>query len=50
VAAPIRDPQGEIVASVGISSPLTRLQTGAITRAAAEVKKTAEAISASLAG
>ena len=50
VAAPIRDPQGEIVASVGISSPVTRLQGRAIARAAAEVKKTAEAISASLGG
>ena len=49
VAAPIRDPQGEIVASVGISSPLTRLNTRGVTRAAAEVKKTARAISASLA-
>jgi IclR family acetate operon transcriptional repressor len=50
LAAPIRDPQGEVVASVGISSPVTRLQTRAIARAAAEVKKTAEAISASLSG
>jgi len=49
IAAPIRDPQGEIVASVGISSPLTRPHTRGIARAAAEVKKTAEAISASLA-
>jgi DNA-binding IclR family transcriptional regulator len=50
VAAPIRDPQGEIVASVGISSPLTRPHTRGNARAAAEVKKTAEAISADLAG
>jgi len=50
VAAPIRDPQGEIVASVGISSPATRLHARAIPRAAAEVKKTADAISASLVG
>lgn len=49
VAAPIRDPQGEIVASVGISSPLTRLRTRGLTRAAAEVRKTARAITASLA-
>ena len=49
VAAPIRDPQGEIVASVGISSPVTRLHTRGVARAAAEVKKTARAISASLA-
>ena len=49
VAAPIRDPQGEIVASVGISSPVTRLHIKAVARAAAEVKKTADAISASLA-
>ena len=40
--------QGDIVASVGISSPVTRLQTRGIARAAAEVKKTADAISASL--
>ena len=50
VAAPIRDPQGDIVASVGISSPATRLHNRAVARAAAEVKKTARAISASLAG
>jgi IclR family acetate operon transcriptional repressor len=50
VAAPIRDPQGEIVASVGISSPVSRLHTRAVARAAAEVKKTADAITASLAG
>ena len=49
VAAPIRDPQGEIVASVGISSPLTRLHTRGLARAAAEVRKTARAITASLA-
>ena len=48
VAAPIRDPQGEIVASVGISAPLMRLQGRAVTRAAAAVKKAARAISASL--
>ena len=50
VAAPIRDLQGDIVASVGISSPVTRLQTRAIARVGAEVKKTADAISASPAG
>jgi IclR family acetate operon transcriptional repressor len=33
IAAPIRDPQGEIVASVGISSPLTRLHTRGVARA-----------------
>ena len=49
VAAPIRDPQGEIVASVGISSPLTRLHTRGVARAAAEVRKTARAITVSLA-
>ena len=49
VAAPIRDPQGEIVASVGISSPLTRLHTRGVARAAAEVRKAARAITASLA-
>ena len=50
IAAPIRDPQGDIVASVGISSPVTRLDTRAMSRASAEVKRTAKAISASLAG
>ena len=49
VAAPIRDPQGEIVASVGISSPLTRLHAKLMTRAVAEVVATARAVSASLA-
>ena len=49
VAAPIRDPQGDIVASVGISSPLTRLHTRGVARVAAEVRKTARAISVSLA-
>ena len=49
VAAPIRDSGGEIVASVGISSPVPRLHSRGLARAAAEVKKTAEAISASLA-
>jgi DNA-binding IclR family transcriptional regulator len=49
VAAPIRDAQGEIVASVGISSPLTRLHTRGIARVAAEVRKTARAITVSLA-
>jgi IclR family acetate operon transcriptional repressor len=50
VAAPIRDPQGEIVASVGISSPVTRLRNQRIAGAAAEVTAAARAISASLAG
>jgi IclR family acetate operon transcriptional repressor len=49
VAAPIRDAQGEIVASVGISSPVSRLYTKRISGAAAEVLATARAISASLA-
>lgn len=49
IAAPIRDLGGEIVASVGISAPVTRLQNRGLARVAAEVKKTAEAISASLA-
>ena len=49
VAAPIRDVQGEIVASVGISSPVTRLHSRGMARAAAEVKRTARAITASLA-
>ena len=50
VAAPIRDPEGEIVASVGISSPLRRLHTRGVARATAEVRNTARAITASLAG
>jgi len=49
VAAPIRDPQGDIVASVGISSPLTRLHPRGVARVAAEVRKTSRAITASLA-
>jgi IclR family acetate operon transcriptional repressor len=49
VAAPIKDPKGEIVASVGISSPLARLHTRGVARAAAEVRKTARAITVSLA-
>jgi len=49
IAAPIRDPERDIVASVGISSPVTRLNGRAIARAAAEVKRTADAISRSLA-
>jgi hypothetical protein len=40
---------GEIVASVGISSPLRRLHTRGVTRATSEVRKTARAIAASLA-
>ena len=50
LAAPIRDPQGEIVASVGISSPVTRLHSKRIAPAAAEVVAAARAISTSLAG
>jgi len=50
LAAPIRDPQGEIVASVGISSPVTRLHSKRIAPAAAEVVAAARAISISLAG
>ena len=41
--------QGEIVASVGISSPVTRLHTKRIPHAAAEVVATAQLISKSLA-
>ena len=48
VASPIRDPNGEIVASVGISSPVTRLRRPRIARAAVEVVAAARAISASL--
>jgi DNA-binding IclR family transcriptional regulator len=48
VAAPIRDAHGDIVASVGISSPVTRLHTKRMPDAAAEVRATARAISASL--
>lgn len=50
LAAPIRDPQGAIVASVGISSPVTRLDSKRVALAAAEVVAVARAISASLAG
>ena len=49
VAAPIRDPQRDIVASVGISSPLTRLHMRGVARVAAEVRRTAREITASLA-
>jgi IclR family acetate operon transcriptional repressor len=49
VAAPIRDPQGEIMASVGISSPMTRLHGTLMARAVADVVATARAVSASLA-
>jgi len=49
VAAPIRDPEGEIVASVGISSPLTRLDARGLARAGAAVSKAARAITDSLA-
>ncbi len=50
VASPIRDPKGAIVASVGISSPVTRLSKQRIARAVAEVVSAGRAISASLAG
>lgn len=50
VAAPIRDAQGEIVASVGISAPLPRLPKHRSLNAAADVVSAARAISASLAG
>jgi IclR family acetate operon transcriptional repressor len=50
VAAPIRDPQGEIVASVGISSPVTRLHANEMKGAAAEVVAAARAINVALAG
>jgi DNA-binding IclR family transcriptional regulator len=49
MGGPLRAPQGDIVASVGVSAPVTRLHTRAMARAAAAVKKTAHAISASLA-
>jgi IclR family acetate operon transcriptional repressor len=48
LAAPIRDPNGEIVASIGISSPASRLRRPLIARAAAEVVAAARAISTSL--
>lgn len=50
IAAPIRDQHGEIVASVGISSPITRLHAKRIAPAAAEVVAAARLISKSLAG
>ena len=46
---PIRDAHGDIVASVGISSPVVRLHTKRMPDAAAEVRATARAISASFA-
>jgi IclR family acetate operon transcriptional repressor len=48
IAAPIRDPNGEIVASIGISSPVSRLRRPLIARAAAEVVAAARTISTSL--
>jgi IclR family transcriptional regulator, acetate operon repressor len=50
VAAPIRDVNGEIVASVGISAPFTRFPKQRSLNAAAAVVATARDISASLAG
>ena len=50
VAAPIRDPEGEIVASAGISSPVTRRRSKGIARGAAEVVAAARAINAARAG
>jgi DNA-binding IclR family transcriptional regulator len=50
VAAPIRDPGGVIVASVGISAPQTRFPRQRCLNAAADVIATARDISASLAG
>ena len=50
IAAPIRDPQGDIVASVGISAPLTRLPRHRIVKATADVVAAARAIAASLEG
>lgn len=50
LAAPIRDPQCEIVASIGISSPVTRLHARRIAQAAAEVVAAAQAISRSIEG
>jgi DNA-binding IclR family transcriptional regulator len=44
-----RHPQGEIVASVGISSPVTRLHAKLRARGVAEVVAMARAVSASLA-
>ena len=50
IAAPIRDRHGEIVASVGISSPVARLDTKRIALAAAEVVAAAQLVSKSLDG
>ena len=50
IAAPIRDAQRDIVASVGISAPLTRLPRSRIVKATAEVVAAARAIAASLEG
>jgi IclR family acetate operon transcriptional repressor len=48
IAAPIHDAQGEIVASVGISAPLTRLPQKRMVKATAEVVAAARRIAASL--
>lgn len=50
VAAPIRDPEGRIVASVGISAPITRFPKRQFTIASRHVAAAARAIVASLAG
>jgi IclR family transcriptional regulator, acetate operon repressor len=50
IAAPIRDASGEIVASVGISAPVTRFPRQRFATAAADVIATARAISARLSG
>jgi DNA-binding IclR family transcriptional regulator len=50
VAAPIRDANGDLVASVGISAPVTRFSRQRSLNAAADVIAAAKAIGASLAG
>jgi IclR family transcriptional regulator, acetate operon repressor len=48
VAAPVRDQEGRIVASVGISAPVTRFPTTRFATAGREVSRTASAIAAAL--
>jgi IclR family acetate operon transcriptional repressor len=50
VAAPIRDQEGRIVASVGISAPLTRFPKTRFATAGRHVSETATAIASALAG
>jgi len=50
VAAPVRDPEGRVIASVGISAPITRFPTKRFATAARQVAAIAKAIGSALAG